>query len=128
VIDVLKQIQYWKQGASEDWQVAEELIQRNRTRHGLFLAQLALEKVLKALVCYHINDIAPKIHNLVRLSEMASLSLNQSQIDILAEMNAFNIEGRYPDMLDLTPEPDEAKAYFESAQKVFAWLMKQLPE
>ena len=48
---------------------------------------------MKAHVCHHIKDLAPRMHNLVRLAELAELQLDEKQIDVLAEMNAFNIEG-----------------------------------
>ena len=46
-ININKQIEYWVITGKEDWEVAEELVNNNRTRHGLFFAHLALEKVLK---------------------------------------------------------------------------------
>ncbi len=59
---------------------------------------------------------------------MAQLQLDDKQIDVLAEMNAFNLEGRYPEML--TPEPtiEEARSYIRRAKEVYTWLMSQLPE
>ena len=48
-MDIIRQIEYWRLGASEDWEVAVELISSRRTRHGLFFAHLALEKLLKDL-------------------------------------------------------------------------------
>jgi len=111
MVDIIKQIRHWCTGAEEDWQVAKELIGRNRVRHSLFLAHLALEKTLKALVCKNTNELAPPIHNLVRLAEKAGLHLTESQIDLLAEVNEFNIEGRYPEMLLPPPSRTEADAY-----------------
>lgn len=96
MIDIDKQIVHWRDGAKEDIEVARELVARGRNRHGLFLAHLALEKVLKAHVCRHTRDLAPRIHSLVRLAELASIKPNKEQLDTLAEMNAFNLEGRYP--------------------------------
>ena len=78
-------------------EVARDLVARGRTRHGLFLAHLALEKVLKAHVCRQTRDLAPKIHSLVRLAELALIELANEHLDTLAEMNAFNVEGRYPE-------------------------------
>jgi len=126
MLDIEKQISYWRNGAAEDWAVAQELVNKNRTRHGLFFAHLALEKLLKAHVCRHAQDLAPRLHNLVRLAELAELAPNQDQIDILAEMNAFNIEGRYPDTLVPPPTPREAKQYLRRAKEVYRWLMNQL--
>ena len=51
MVDIDKQISYWKESADEDWAVAQQLLGSGRTRHGLFFAHLTLEKMLKALVC-----------------------------------------------------------------------------
>ena len=125
-IDIDKLIAYWHDGAIEDWKVAQELINARRTRHGLFFAHLALEKLLKAHVCRHTHDLAPRIHNLIRLAEHASLPLTSEQIDILADMNAFNIEGRYPDSLAPPPSITEAADYLQRALEVYKWLINQL--
>lgn len=99
MIDIKKQIAHWRDSALEDQQVADELINTGRYRHGLFFLQLALEKTLKAHICQKTQDLAPKIHNLIRLAEIADLHLTSHQIDILADINIFNIEGRYPDTI-----------------------------
>ena len=124
MIDIEKQINYWRDGAIEDWDVARDLVEKNRSRHGLFFAHLSLEKALKAHVCRVTADLAPRIHNLVRLAEIAKLNLQSAQLDVLAEMNAFNIEGRYPDSLSAPPEKKEAARYIRQAEKVFKWLIQ----
>ena len=119
MIDIEKQVAYWRDGAAEDWEIAQELIARGRTRHGLFFVHLSLEKLLKAHVCRHTQDLAPRLHNLVRLAELAALPLSQTQVDVLAEINAFHIEGRYPDVLIPPPSQDEAEDYLRRAQEVY---------
>ena len=123
MIDIDKQIAFWRDGAKEDWGVARELVVRKRVRHGLFFAHLALEKALKAIVCRKTHDIAPRLHNLVRLVELAELELQSSQLDVLAEMNSFSIEGRYPDALSSPPSHEEALSYLNRAEEVFRWLI-----
>jgi hypothetical protein len=59
---------------------------------------LAMEKILKAHICLHTNDIAPKLHNLVRLAELSGIAFTEEQKDLLADINPFNIEGRYPEL------------------------------
>jgi HEPN domain-containing protein len=126
MINVDKQVAYWRQGTQEDWAVAEELITSGHIRHGLFFAQLALEKALKGHVCRQIRDIPPRIHNLPRLAELAVLNPDPEQLDVLAEMTAFNIEGRYPDTLTRLPTAQEAQHYMARAGEVLQWLMSQL--
>ena len=102
--------------------VARELIASKRTRHGMFFAHLALEKALKAIVCRVTSDTPPKIHNLVRLSELACLRPTQFQLDVFADMNVFQIEGRYVEMLPSPPTHSEAQDYLANAGEVFRWL------
>lgn len=126
MLDIQKQIDYWHQSAVEDWQVAQDLLNQRKVRHGLFFAHLSLEKLLKAIVCRHTQDLAPRLHNLVRLAELTGLLWNEAQIDTLAEMNIFNIEGRYPDHLQVPPSMGEAQQYFKRAAEVYKWLIQQL--
>ncbi len=59
MIDIEKQVVYWRDGAHEDWEMAEDLVARGKTRYGLFFAHLALEKALKAHVCRVTLQLAP---------------------------------------------------------------------
>jgi HEPN domain-containing protein len=122
MIDINKQITYWRQSAEEDLSVAQDLVARDKLRHGLFFAHLALEKILKAHVCKATGELAPKTHNLVRLSEKALLKLSDNQIDLLAEVSEFNIESRYPEMLLPPPSREEAARYIIRIQEVLKCL------
>ncbi len=125
MLDIEKQVGYWRQGADEDWEVAVKLVQDGKSRHGLFFAHLALEKMLKALVCRRTRDVPPRIHNLVRLSELAGLRPDVRQADTLADLNQFNAEGRYPEFLTAPPTREEAARYMAESEGVFAWLIRQ---
>jgi HEPN domain-containing protein len=122
VIDIGKQIQHWRASADEDWAVAQELIEHGKIRHGLFIAHLALEKILKAHVCRYTGELAPRIHNLVRLAEISGLKLSEEQTDLLADVNEFNIEGRYPEMLMPPPTYAEADDYMARITEVLQCL------
>ena len=126
MIDIAKQVAFWRDGAQEDLSVAEELLERGRVRHGLFFLHLALEKILKAHVCHQTRDLAPRSHNLVRLAELAERHLPEQYVNILAEMNRFAIAGRYPDPPFPLPTPEEARTYADRAKEVLACLMRLL--
>ena len=125
MVDVERQIDYWRQGSREDWEVAVKLVNDGKSRHGLFFAHLALEKILKALVCRHTQDVPPKIHNLTRLSELAGLKPDARQVRVLAAMNQFNLEGRYPESYTAQLSPEKAAEYIARAQEVLTWLTQQ---
>ncbi|MFA6241074.1 MAG: HEPN domain-containing protein [Candidatus Hydrogenedentales bacterium] len=126
MIDIEKLSEHWRDGAEEDWAVSLELLSRDRVRHSLFFAHLALEKLLKAHVTRETRDVAPRIHNLVRLAEVANLKLDSGQLDALADMNEFNLEGRYPDPAIPSPTLEEAREYVKRAEEVMKWLIEQL--
>jgi len=125
MIDIDKQIAHWRKGSEEDWDVARELIERRRIRHGLFFAHLALEKILKAHICKESIDIAPPIHNLVRLADLSGLAIDEKMRNLFAEVSPFNIETRYPDMLIPEPTFAEAKTYLDRIEEVIKWLTSQ---
>ncbi|MFC1782168.1 HEPN domain-containing protein [Planctomycetota bacterium] len=126
MVDISEQIKYWKAGAQEDWEAAGVLVESGKIRQGLFFAHLALEKLLKAHVCRQRQEIAPRIHNLVRLAELADLKLDDNRLDTLAEMNEFNIEGRYPLNYVQPPNAEEASTYMTKADEVYLWLIQRL--
>jgi len=95
-------------------------------RHGLFFAHLALEKLLKAHVCKHTGDLAPKTHNLARLAALAALRVNDEDLDLLADMNAFCLDGRYPPHVLPSTSLEEAQTYMKRAEGVLQCLMQQL--
>lgn len=126
MVSIDKQIRFWAEGARDDWDTAEILGEAGKTRQCLFFAHLALEKALKAHVCRATQALAPRIHNLVRLANLAQLTPGRAYLEVLARMNPFNLEGRYPELMPVAPDPDTTKARLEEAGEVLEWLMERL--
>jgi HEPN domain-containing protein len=126
-VDIEKQVKYWRKGADEAWETAQDLVERDRRiSFGLFFAHLALEKIIKAHVWRVKKTAPPHIHNLSRLAELAEISLGDENKKVLAEINEFNIAGRYSDMLLPPPSFEEAKQYLQRAKGTFKWLKSLL--
>jgi len=88
---VKKQIAYWKATAEHDWQTVQTLWRTKRHDGCLFFCHLVIEKILKAVVVKITQQDAPRIHDLVRLANSAELALTESQQDMLAKINHFNL-------------------------------------
>ena len=125
MIDIAKQVEFWRAGSVEDFAVASDLIAREKIRHGLFFLHLSLEKALKAEVCRVTRDVPPRIHNLARLAELARLEPSREQLVALGQMNEFNIEGRYPQLLSPAPTSAEAQHHLARAEEILKWLSSQ---
>ena len=127
MINVHKQIEYWRTGAQEDWDAACLCIENGKTRHGLFFAPLALEKILKAHVCRCTKSVPPRIHDLGKLFDLAQLPTGGlTHRQILVEMNQYNLEGRYPETMPPSPTLDKAKRLMKISNEVYGWLLNQL--
>ena len=126
MVNIEKHISYWRNGAEEDFEVANQLIGSDKIRHGLFFLHLTLEKILKAHVCRNTGDIAPRLHNLARLAELSGVTFQQEHTELLPEMNPFNIEGRYPEFWGALPFPEEVEPLNQKTGEIFEWLRNQL--
>lgn len=126
MVNIEKQIDYWRKGAAEEWELATDLFARGHTRHGLFFSHLTLEKIIKAHVCKKTSDIAPKDHNLVRLIEKAMLPLSEEDRSFLSGMTRFNVEGRYPDSYEELPSAESVDNIRKESERVYKWLLEQL--
>ena len=126
MVNIRKQIDYWRQGAGEDWAVGAALVKDGKVRHGLFFVHLAVEKALKAHVCRATEELAPRIHDLPRLARLGRVTVGEERLRTLAELNTHNLEGRYPgDLLPALPR-EEAGQLLDRAGEVLEWLTQQL--
>jgi len=66
--------------------------------------------------------IPPRIHNFVRLLDLAGLASEAGPeiVGTLAKMNAFQMEGRYPELAITPPGREDAVLYMKGAQEVRA--------
>jgi HEPN domain-containing protein len=127
MFDTEKYVAYWRDGAKEDWVACQDLARLNRRRQALFFAHLTIEKLLKAHICHSTNSMPPRIHSLVRLAEIASLTPDSHQLEILAEINRFNLEGRYPeDIESMRVTKSDVQYYLKRAKEIYQWLRKKL--
>lgn len=125
-MNIPKQTEYWIESAEEDFEVGSNLVKTGKTRHGLFFINLALEKVLKACVCKHLNKTPPKIHNLMNLYRLAGLNPDDKRQEALEMLNRFCLEGRYPEQWPVTPDKKDAQRYLKMSENLIEWLKKQL--
>jgi len=128
MIDIEKEISYWRDGALRDLQFASRLIKREEeeTLYCFFFLHLTLEKSLKAHIVKQTKNLPPKTHNLLVLSEIGNVKLSGEQNDFCGRINLYNIEARYPNLSIPAPTLQRAKEYFEQTKELMEWLIKQL--
>jgi len=121
--------EFWIKSAAEDLKTAESLFASKRYHHCLFFCHLFIEKLLKALVVKNTKEPSPYGHNLLSFAKLSGIKFSQEQLDYLAEITAFNIEGRYDDYkfsFYKKATREYAMHYLEQSKKFYLWLKKQL--
>ena len=120
------QISYWVESANHDFDVAVTLFQNKKYDWCLFIGHLVIEKVLKAIfIDKNSSKIPPKIHNLVRLSELSNIEISESKKLLLDKVNDFHIATRYPDFkfkFYKTCTKNFTKIYFNNIKDLYKWL------
>ena len=123
MIDIDKQIAYWKTGAADDLESAKILIKSNRLLHGLFFCHLVIEKAIKAHVVKQIQEIAPRSHNLLYLAEIAELQFEEDDEIFLGILMKYQLQGRYPDYNPIIPTETKVMDYLIRTEKLLSWLL-----
>ncbi len=126
MINVQKQIDYWVNGAVEDLESAEILIERKRMLHGLFFCHLVIEKILKAHVVKISQEVAPRTHNLIYLLEKTHLELSENEEIFLGILMKYQLQGRYPDYNPIIPDKLIVQNYLKQTEDLLQWLKKKL--
>lgn len=63
---------------------------------------------------------------MLTLAALASITLNAEQERLLAELNTFNIRGRYSDIPVEPPSLEQAGSILKRAKEMYQWLVAQL--
>jgi len=106
------------------------MLDAGRYLYVAYMCQQAVEKLLKAIIAHHGKENMP-IHNLNRLAELADLreELTDDQVDLLAELTAYNIEARYGDYkenLSEVVDMRKAEILYAKTQELFQWLYSKI--
>lgn len=126
MIDKQKQMDYWLKNAEEDIQTAELLISQKRILHGLFFCHLTIEKIIKAHFVKINNQIAPKSHNLLYLSEKSNLIFDDDTNIFIGILMKYQLEGRYPDYNPKIPSIQMVDEFLKKTKELLLCLKMKL--
>ena len=121
---------YWFDSADNDFDTMKVLFKNNKNTWCLFLGHLVIEKILKGLYAKNNpeNPIAPKIHNLILLSQKANLEVPKEIREKIQIINTFNISAKYDDYKKSFEEKctnNYTAEQVEKIKEVRQWLKEQ---
>ena len=119
----------WADRARYDLDTARAMLAAGRWVYVLFCCQQAVEKALKAIIIARTGKLAPRIHSLPRLAELAGMRPDEARMDFMAELSAFYIQSRYPEEIESladTASHEKADAALRTAEETVEWLLSML--
>ena len=131
VITKAEHIEYWINSAEDDYATARFNLNNNHNLWAIFIAHLAVEKLLKAAYCKNVDFSAPRTHNLVLLAEKSKLELTSKQLDEFELLTKFQISARYPDYkreVNAICTNEFTAEIFKTVEVNFLWLKKLILE
>jgi HEPN domain-containing protein len=87
----------WVERAQYDLDTADAMFKAGRYLYVLFCCQQAVEKAIKALIVKKTGELSPRIHNLLRLAEVAEIESDHKQIHFFTTLSGYYIQSRYPE-------------------------------
>jgi HEPN domain-containing protein len=115
----------WAERAQYDLDTAKAMLKAGRYLYVLFCCQQAVEKALKCTIVQRANELPPRIHQLARLAKIASVAVDERQVDFLRELSAYYIPTRYPEEIaDVAPNvsAEKARQVLSESREFVQWL------
>ena len=118
-------VKYWVDLSKYDIDTAKAMLESGRYLYVLFTCQQSIEKMLKALIVKNTKSFPPKIHDLVKLINIAKIDIETEQKEFLAKLNYYYLETRYPrELSEISKQikKDTAVNFYNNTKKTLKWL------
>jgi HEPN domain-containing protein len=122
-------VKYWVDLSRYDIDTAKAMLAGSRYLYVLFTCQQSVEKMLKALVVKNTKDFPPKIHDLIKLANIAKINIETEQKEFLAKLNYYYLETRYPrELSDISKQIKKGAAitFYNNTKKILKWLRSKV--
>jgi len=120
---------HWMEQARYDLDTARAMFDSGRYLYVLFCCQQAVEKAFKAIIVRRTDDFPPRLHNLLRLAEIAGIKMEPDRGDFLGELSGYYIQTRYPEEIESlaqTLDREIAQDALDKTEEVIEWLFSML--
>jgi HEPN domain-containing protein len=121
--------QYWLEYAKRDLETAEALFSTGKWFYVVFMCQQAIEKLVKGLYNYYVDDNVPRSHNIQsiydRTSDKLPEKISDKNYNLLGILTSYYVGNRYPDFISrIGSDVDKTMAnnILIDSKELFVWL------
>lgn len=121
---------HWLDIAIYDLETAESMHASKRWVYVIFMCQQAMEKLVKGLYTFYMDENVPRVHNINAIIDKIADKLPQNVPDetrfLFDKLTAYYLNNRYPDymtQLSSQTHDDEATEILAKSKEAFEWLL-----
>lgn len=117
--------QEWFKQADYDMETADFMFNGGRFFYAVFMCHLSIEKAIKGWYAHKLNEVPPKIHNLLYLVEKMGLNLPEDLYKTVSILNDLSVPTRYPDDLEKmfkNYSKERTGELLKNCKEVLTWL------
>ncbi|WP_172613605.1 HEPN domain-containing protein [Moorella sp. E306M] len=127
VLWVSPEVKEWMEQAEYDFSTAKAMFHARKYLYMIYMCQLALEKILKAVVALRTDKTPPKTHKLLLLVKLGQVNLVEEHLEFLGTLDAIGSGARYPKDLAAarkTYSRNVAQDYLVKTKEILEWIKK----
>jgi HEPN domain-containing protein len=120
----------WIESAIDDLSIADTLIKGGHWLYVLFMCQQVIEKAVKGLYAFYVDDNIPHIHNIgaiaQKLENKIPVVINSEQYSFFEDLSKYYIKSRYniyKRNLSVKLDAKKTKIMLKKTKEVFEWLL-----
>jgi len=124
-----KDVKYWYDLSVYDKGSAEAMYKAGRYLYVLFMCQQVVEKMLKGILVNNTGKFPPRIHDLIKLADIAKIDFDPDRLEFMRELTLYYIETRYPsDIENIGSSVDKklANLYLTKTKEFLKWLKAEI--
>jgi HEPN domain-containing protein len=125
----MNNVDRWVEQSGYDLDTARAMLTSGRYLYVVFCCQPAVEKALKAVIVHQTGKFPPRLHNLLRLTEIAGISMETDRAELIGALSGYYIQTRYPEEVESLGQKvdhESAAQVLQQSEEIVKWLLSML--
>jgi HEPN domain-containing protein len=122
--------EYWLKKATDDFIGADALFEKRLWSLAAFYCHQAIEKLVKGLYTFYIDDGYPRTHNIVvianKIEDKLSITISEEHYEFFRDLSHYYLNTRYEDyklIIYKSLNKQNTKLVLEKTREAFTWLL-----
>ena len=129
-----EKFEFWFEYAQNDLDTAEAMFKSGRWMYVYITCQQALEKLVKGLYLFYVDDNIPRLHDIAvifgKYSDKLKNQIEDEYLSLFDKLSNFYLRSRYPDyskILSYQTTKKNSSSVLTKTKEAYKWLLTMKP-